>query len=195
MTYFHAAGLEHQRKRYLRADAYRFAPPGTPEAKPPGWLDPSMTRVRLKEAQEAEARRQAQAAQEELERKLRELRASHERVKAELTEIIYELAWRRMCRKYGYTPKQQLDHKYDGQPRDEGGRYSFGKKPEATEGDIGDSQGLNTDEGNEGDSSSPTPSRNCRNCEAAGSCRPSRQVSQMSRSLLSTLGAQETARE
>ena len=52
MTYFHPAWLEHQRKRYLRADAYRFAAPGTPEAKPPGWLDPSMTRVRLKEAQE-----------------------------------------------------------------------------------------------------------------------------------------------
>jgi hypothetical protein len=28
---------------YVRADAYRFAPPGTPEAKMPGWLDPSAT--------------------------------------------------------------------------------------------------------------------------------------------------------
>ncbi len=67
MTYFHPAWLEHQRQRYLRADAYRFAPPGTPEAKMPGWLDPSATRVRLKEAQEAKAPRQAEAAQEEFE--------------------------------------------------------------------------------------------------------------------------------
>src|SRR4051812_42986168 len=28
-----------------RADAYRFAAPGTPEAKSPGWLDPSAKRV------------------------------------------------------------------------------------------------------------------------------------------------------
>ena len=74
MTYFHAAWLEHQRKRFTRADAYRFAPSGTPEAKPPGWLDPSETRVRLKEAQEAEARAQAAAEQEEFERDLLELR-------------------------------------------------------------------------------------------------------------------------
>jgi len=52
MTYFHPAWLEHQRKRYLRADAYRFAAPGTPEAKMPGWLDPSAMRVRWKEAQD-----------------------------------------------------------------------------------------------------------------------------------------------
>jgi len=58
-----------------------------------------MTRVRLQEAQEEEARRQAQVAQEEFERKVRELRASHERVKLELAEINYELAWRKLCRK------------------------------------------------------------------------------------------------
>ena len=41
MTYFHPAWLEHQRKRFTRADAWRLAPPGTPEAKPPGYLHPS----------------------------------------------------------------------------------------------------------------------------------------------------------
>ena len=40
----------------------------------PGWLDPSATRVRLKEAQEEEARRQELVAQEEFERELLELR-------------------------------------------------------------------------------------------------------------------------
>jgi len=67
MTYFHPAAVEHRRKRFTRADAYRFAAPGTPEAKPPGWLDPSMMRVRLKEAQEEEARAQEEQARAALE--------------------------------------------------------------------------------------------------------------------------------
>src|SRR3954468_4077879 len=65
---------EHRRKLYERQDAWRLAPPGTPEAKMPGWLDPSATRVRLKEAQEEEARAREAAAQEEFERGLLELR-------------------------------------------------------------------------------------------------------------------------
>ena len=93
MTYFHPAWLEHQRKRYLRADAYRFAAPGTPEAKPPGWLDPSMTRVRLKEAQEEEARRQIEAARDEFEREVLALRHDFAKLKLE-----YELC--RFQRKY-----------------------------------------------------------------------------------------------
>src|SRR4051812_30323333 len=93
MTYFHPAWLAHQKKRFTRADAYRFAAPGTPEAKMPGWLDPSMMRVRLKEAQEEEARRRGQAAQEEIERELLELR--HELAKLNLE---YEL--RRFEEKY-----------------------------------------------------------------------------------------------
>jgi len=74
MTYFHPAAVEHRRKLYTRHDAWRLAPPGTPEAKPPGWLDPSATRVRWKEAQEEEARAQEAAAQEEFERELLQLR-------------------------------------------------------------------------------------------------------------------------
>ena len=93
MTYFHPAWLEHQRKRFTRADAYRFAPPGSPEAKPPGWLDPSATRVRLKEAQEDEARARAAAEQEALEREILALRHDFAKLKLE-----YEL--RRFQRKY-----------------------------------------------------------------------------------------------
>src|SRR5438128_901558 len=74
MAYFHPAAVEHRRKLYTRQDAWRLAPPGTPEAKMPGWLDPSATRVRLKEAQEEEARAQEAAEQEEYERALLELR-------------------------------------------------------------------------------------------------------------------------
>ena len=56
MSYMHPAALAARRKYWTRHDAWRFAAPGTPEAKMPGWLDPSATRVRLKEAQEEEAR-------------------------------------------------------------------------------------------------------------------------------------------
>ena len=87
----------------------------------PGWLDPSATRVRLKEAQEEEARA-AFAAE------MAELQASHERAREMLAEVKYELAWRRLCREFGYVPNQQLDRKWDGQPRDRG-RFSFGKMP------------------------------------------------------------------
>ena len=110
MTYFHPAWLEHQRKRYLRADAYRFAAPGTPEAKMPGWLDPSMTRVRWKEAQEEEARA-AFAAE------VKRLQAQQDRLCEMFAEIKYEFAWRKLCRKYGYNPDQ---------PRDEQGRWTSG---------------------------------------------------------------------
>ena len=81
MTYFHPAWLAHQRKRFTRPDAYRFAPPGTPESKPPGWLDPSATRVRWKEAQEEEARTREVARQEEFERELLRLHCEVKKLK------------------------------------------------------------------------------------------------------------------
>src|SRR4051812_33115636 len=108
MTTFHPAWLEHQRKRHLRADAYRFAAPGTPEAKMPGWLDPSATRVRLKEAQEEAARAQEAAAQEEFERELLVLRRDIKKLKLD-----HEL-W-------------LLEQKYSpDQPRDDHGRWTSG---------------------------------------------------------------------
>ena len=74
MSYIHPAALAARRKDWTRPDAYRFALPGTPEAEMPGWLDPSATRVRLKEAQEEEARAQQAAAQEQFEHELAQLR-------------------------------------------------------------------------------------------------------------------------
>jgi hypothetical protein len=79
--------------------------------------------VRFREAQEEEARAQEATAREELERELLQKRR-------ELAEFKYELAWRRLCRKYGYTPNEKLDRKWDGQPRDDLGRFDFGKKPD-----------------------------------------------------------------
>ena len=83
MSHMHPAAIAARRKYWTRHDAYRFAPPGTPEAKMPGWLDPSATRVRLKEAQEEEARAQEAAAQEEFERDLLHLRWEVKKLKLE----------------------------------------------------------------------------------------------------------------
>src|SRR4051794_14024175 len=106
MTYFHPAAVEHRRKLYTRADAWRLAPPGTPEARMPGWLDPSATRVRLKEAQEEEARAQAAAAQEEFEGELLELRWLVKRLRTDFLLL-------RLRQKYSQN-----------QPRDELGRWT-----------------------------------------------------------------------
>jgi len=74
MAWIDPRAEEYLRRRFTRADAYRFAPPGTPEATPPGWLDPSATRVRLKEAQEEEARAQAAAEELAFEAEVRDMR-------------------------------------------------------------------------------------------------------------------------
>jgi hypothetical protein len=105
MTWMHPLAVEHRRKLYTRQDAWRLAPPGTPEAKMPGWLDPSATRVRWKEAQE-EARAGEAARQEEVQRDLFELRWL---VKSLRTDLLV----------------RGVDHKYSpDQPRDELGRWT-----------------------------------------------------------------------
>src|ERR1041384_5062096 len=83
MTYFNPIWLEGQRKRWTRPDSYRFFKPGCPEAKMPGWLDPWATRVRMEEAAEDEARAQAEAAQEQFERELLQLRWEVKKLKLE----------------------------------------------------------------------------------------------------------------
>jgi hypothetical protein len=92
---------------------------------------PLATRVRLKETQEEDARAQEAAAQEEFERELLQLRAEVKKLKLEHGLWLFE-------QKYGDHPSQQLDLKYPGQPRDDHGRFSFGKKPNGVQlaGDI-----------------------------------------------------------
>jgi hypothetical protein len=97
MSYIHPAALAARRKYWTRHDAWRFAAPGTPEAERPGWLDPSATRVRLKEAQEEEARA-AFAAE------VKALQAQQDRLCEMMAEINYEFAWRKFLRKY--SPSQ-----------------------------------------------------------------------------------------
>ncbi|MEJ0076018.1 MAG: hypothetical protein WDO17_11325 [Alphaproteobacteria bacterium] len=135
MSYIHPAALARRRKYWTRHDAYRFAPPGTPEAKMPGWLDPSATRVRLKEAQEEEARA-ALAAEvrafeaehlalrrelDELKREVAARRAAWERAD-EAARIKCDIAWERFVQTYKRYAAQQnarVDRKWDGQPHDD----------------------------------------------------------------------------
>jgi|GEM_PF-6037733 len=106
MSTIHPAAVEHQRKRWIRPDAYRFAPPGTPEAKPPGYLHPWAAVARLEEAAEDEARARAVAEQDAFEREVLALRHDFAKLKLE-----YEL--RRFQQKY--SPDQ---------PRDDRGRWT-----------------------------------------------------------------------
>ena len=96
MASMHPALAEHLRKRWMRPDAYRFAAPGTPEAKPPGYLHPWAAVARAEEAKAA-AEEDAKAA---FAIKVKMLQASQDRLWAMLAEVKYELAWRRLVRKY-----------------------------------------------------------------------------------------------
>ena len=97
MAYMHPAATEHLRKRWMRPDAYRFAAPGTPEAKPPGYLHPWAEVARAEDEAKAAAEEDAKAA---FATKVKMLQASQDRLWAMLAEVKYELAWRRLRHKY-----------------------------------------------------------------------------------------------
>jgi hypothetical protein len=133
MAWIHPLAVEHRRKLYTRQDAWRLAPPGTPEAKMPGWLDPSMTRVRWREAQEAEARVAFEA-------EVKAAQAEQDRLCTMFAEIEYEFAWRKLCRKYGFDPDQ---------PRDELGRWTaVGEQSDTSDDANTDSLGLGAQQAN-----------------------------------------------
>src|SRR5256885_8297211 len=122
----------HQRKRWLRPDAYRFAAPGTPEARMPGYLHPWAAVAKA----ENEAKAQAEE-RETFERELLELRR-------ELDELKLELAARRAARlreakalrrksdlafeRFLYTFKRYAEQQKAGfnpdQPRDDDGKWT-----------------------------------------------------------------------
>jgi polyhydroxyalkanoate synthesis regulator phasin len=89
MSYMHPALAEHLRKRWERADAYRFAAPGTPEAKGPSTLHPWAEVARAEEAK---------AAAEQAEREA--LRADIEQLHRLVKDLRIDLALRRLRLKY-----------------------------------------------------------------------------------------------
>ena len=93
MAYIHPAAIEHHRKRWERADAYRFAAPGAPEAKGPSTLHPWAEVARQEQMAADEARARAAAEPDEFEREVLALRHDFAKLKLE-----YEL--RRFHQKY-----------------------------------------------------------------------------------------------
>ena len=84
MSYIDPAELEGLRKRWERPDAYRFAAPGTPEAKMPGYLHPWAEVARQEQAAADEAKARAQAEQDEFAREVLDLRRQLNEMKLEI---------------------------------------------------------------------------------------------------------------
>jgi hypothetical protein len=99
MSYVNPNWLEGQRKRWTRHDAHRFAPPVAPK---------------LFAARRLEQRR-AEEEQAALDAEWQAFYAEHLELRRQLADIKFDLAWRRLCRKYGYNPNQ---------PRDDHGRWA-----------------------------------------------------------------------
>jgi hypothetical protein len=135
MSYIHPAAAEHRRKRFTRPDAWRLAPPGTPEARPPGYLHPSARIARAEEAKAAadEAEREAKADTAFL-ADLESLRADHERLRIELADVKFALALRRIFHKY--SPDQ---------PRVPAGSSEGGQWTSGGNGSANDSQLIEQD--------------------------------------------------
>lgn len=127
--------LEHLRKRFTRADAYRLAPPGTPEAKMPGYLHPSARIAAFEKAQQEEAAREA--AWEECQREVAEVRRDWEDLKREIAardaaaqraieaaRIKSDLAWDHFIRTFKRYAEQQKAGFNPGQPRDDHGKWT-----------------------------------------------------------------------
>lgn len=90
MSYMHPAALAARHKYWTRQDAHRFAPPVPPKSF-------AARRIEQRKAEEDEIARAVTIEEYEVERlKLRRA----------LAELKFELAWRRLCRKYGYNPNQ-----------------------------------------------------------------------------------------
>src|ERR1044072_2445323 len=99
-------------------------------------FEPPITRRLRNEAEERaqiERARLEREHEEATERDVRNLRASHERLKAELAEINYELAWRRIIRKF--RPDQPRVPA--GNP--DGGQWISGDGADSGRSDVGDS--------------------------------------------------------
>ena len=125
MAYIHPAAVEHHRKRWTRPDAYRFAPPGSPEAKPPGYLHPWAAVARAEEAKAA-------AERDEFEHEVLALRAANTRVRIMLADVKFELALRALGSKYS----QNQPRVPAGSP--EGGQWTSGARA------VGDAAAANS---------------------------------------------------
>jgi hypothetical protein len=127
----HPALAEHLRKRWMRQDAYRFAAPGTPEAKPPGYMHPWAEVARQEQAAAGEAKARALAEQDVFEREVLALRHDFAKLKLD-----YDL--RRFQRKYSPDQPRVPAGNSDGGQWTSGGGEGAGHD----NGDVQDSDSL-----------------------------------------------------
>jgi len=92
MAWMHPLAVEHRRKMFTRQDAWRLAPPGTPEARMPGYLHPSARIAAYERAQQETAAREA-AAWEADQRELLQIRREFDELKREVA--VKRAAWER----------------------------------------------------------------------------------------------------
>jgi hypothetical protein len=124
MATIHPDAIAHHRKRWLRHDAYRFAPPGSPEADP-GLSHPWAEVARREQAAADGAKARALAEQDEFEREVLALRAANARVRIMLADLKFELALRALGRKYSPDqPRVPAGNPDGGQWTDGGGEQS-----------------------------------------------------------------------
>ena len=121
MAYIHPAAVEHQRKRWTRPDAYRFAPPGSPEAKPPGYLHPWAAVARSERAAADEAKARAVIEQDAFERELLALRW-------ELAKMRLDYELRRFQQKYSLDQPRVPAGNSDGGQWTSGGGSGAGRE-------------------------------------------------------------------
>src|SRR5205085_12649918 len=110
MATIHPDAAEHHRKRWLRHDAYRFAPPGSPEA------DPDLLHPWAAVARAEEAKADAERAEQE------SLRADLEHLHRLVKDLRIDLALRRLRHKYSPDqPRVPAGNPDGGQWTDAGG--------------------------------------------------------------------------
>jgi len=106
MAWIHPAAVEHRRKlytrpegeRFLRHDKHRFGPQAPYEKS---WAARVVDQIRAEDEQSAH------------DTELAAFHAEHLKLRRELAELKFELAWRKLCRKYGYNPGQPRRPKGD----------------------------------------------------------------------------------
>lgn len=132
MGWIDPRAVEHRRKMFTRHDAYRWAPPGTPEAKMPGCMHPWAAVARAEEAAKAEAAEREAFEQEllELRRDLDEVkhalalrRAAHQR-EIEEARVKSDIAFERFLRAFERHAEQQKAGFNPEQPRDDHGTWT-----------------------------------------------------------------------
>jgi hypothetical protein len=132
MPYMHPDAIEYRREQWMRPDTYRFAKPGSPEAEA-GFLHPWAEVARREQAAADEAKAREAAERAEFEREVEALRASQARLRRTLAEVKYELAWRRIVRKYSPDqPRVPAGNPDGGQWTDGGGGGADGEESSVT---------------------------------------------------------------